>query len=66
MKFISLLLSTLPLTGLASAAPADDIEVAASKRVSKLQKQYQENILDIIKRRTTGCTDKKILRRKEW
>jgi hypothetical protein len=68
MKLLSLLVGALPLATLISAAPESrpDPEAVASKRIEKLQKQYQSHINDILKPRKTGCTSKTILRRKEW
>ncbi|KAK5655063.1 hypothetical protein OQA88_5962 [Cercophora sp. LCS_1] len=65
MKIASILVGILPLAGLTVAAP-EDVEAAATKRVAKLTKQYQKAIGDAIKHRKTGCTSKKLLRRKEW
>ncbi|KAK3331232.1 hypothetical protein B0H66DRAFT_580153 [Apodospora peruviana] len=66
MKFISLLSTVwLVLASLAIAEPSDREEAIAFKKVAKLQQQYQKNIHKIIKQRTTGCTNKKLLRRQE-
>jgi hypothetical protein len=70
MRFLSLVINVLPLTRLVYAAPApadeDPVEVAASRRVVKLHRTYQKNILDSIKHRKAGCIEKKLLRRQEW
>ncbi|KAL2128572.1 hypothetical protein VTI74DRAFT_9013 [Chaetomium olivicolor] len=56
---------------LSRAAPGvggghQDPEIAASKRINHLQKEYQKYIWDALKTRKTGCTGKNLLRRKEW
>ncbi|KAJ4290793.1 hypothetical protein N0V88_006543 [Collariella sp. IMI 366227] len=71
MKPLSLLFGLLSLAVLSNAAPGDggashDPEVAASKRINHLQKEYQKYIRDTLKTRKTGCTHKNLLRRKEW
>ncbi|KAK0649934.1 hypothetical protein B0T16DRAFT_492448 [Cercophora newfieldiana] len=66
MKLSHLVAQVLPLVGCVVATPGPDPEAAASKRIDKLQKQYQKYIQGTIKHRTTGCTKKKILERKEW
>lgn len=68
MKLVSLLVGVLPLTTLTAAVPPppDKAEKDASKRIDKLQKNYQKVITDKIKHRTTGCKPSNILRRKEW
>ncbi|KAL2186890.1 Di-copper centre-containing protein [Thermothelomyces heterothallicus CBS 203.75] len=52
------------------AAPAPlgnvDAEAAASQRILELQAQYQQNVLDAISNRTSGCTAQNIQRRQEW
>lgn len=64
MKASHLLAQLLPLVGYVVAVP--DPEAVASKRIDKLQKDYQKYVQDTIKHRTTGCTKNKILERKEW
>jgi len=64
MKLSYLSAQLLQLACLVVAVP--DPEAVASKRIDNLQKNYQKYIKDTIKHRTTGCTKKNILERKEW
>jgi len=78
MQLLSVLIRALSVAGLISAAlgggpdgpgkppPSQEPEALALKEVNELQKQYQKKIVDHIKPRKTGCTQKSILRRKEW
>ncbi|KAL2162525.1 hypothetical protein VTH06DRAFT_7439 [Thermothelomyces fergusii] len=64
----AVLLPFVPLARQAAAAPLGnaDAEAMASQRILELQARYQQNILDVIKNRTSGCTAQTIQRRKEW
>ncbi|KAK0629956.1 hypothetical protein B0T17DRAFT_653505 [Bombardia bombarda] len=70
MKFLSIIAPLLPLATVINAGVAghggnQDPEVAASKRIDQLQKQYQKVIESTIKHRKTGCTSTTILRRQD-
>ncbi|KAF3480343.1 uncharacterized protein GIQ15_05690 [Arthroderma uncinatum] len=43
-----------------------DPQEVASKRIEKLQRQYQEYILATVKARESGCTPKNMIYRQEW
>ncbi|KAL2149028.1 hypothetical protein VTH82DRAFT_1714 [Thermothelomyces myriococcoides] len=58
----------IPFVHEVATAPLGDIDVeaAASQRILELQAQYQQNILDTVSNRTSGCTAQNIQRRQEW
>ncbi|KAK4208168.1 Grixazone synthase [Rhypophila decipiens] len=69
MKLLTLVWQLLAVSSLVSAVPAGpgkDRELEAAKQLKSFQKEYIKNVEKIVKKRKTGCTSKKILRRKEW
>lgn len=43
-----------------------ELDAAASRRIEQMEATYQRNILNSIKGRKTGCTNSKLLKRREW
>ncbi|EEP76188.1 predicted protein [Uncinocarpus reesii 1704] len=68
MKVVSLsvLLLCTVSNVLGAVTPHRDPERAASREIKKLQREYQEYILDTVKTRKTGCTPRNMVFRQEW
>jgi len=75
MKLLSVIAGALSLVSLSSASsqtlsgpsrPPVDLEDRAFARVKELQAQYTRKVTGILKKRKTGCTDKNVVRRREW
>ena len=68
MKLIAFSICVLYMMGSAiEAAPyPDDPQVAASRQITKWQKQYNEYIEATLKTRSSGCTSDNIVYRQEW
>lgn len=72
MKLTNLFLYLLYTLGnVIEAAPTKDkpenkSEAAASRQISKWQKQYNKYIEATVKTRNSGCTEDNIVYRQEW
>ncbi len=64
--FSCLLMGLGSMTEATPVSDSSNKEAAASRQISKWQKQYNEYVEQTVQTRQTGCTKKNIVYRQEW